>query len=90
MYTQDKITKGGEITAAGTFMIGDRQPFYIFIVATTDAASASAVMTGRIVYNKEDTPVPLVAGMWNPVVLSSAEITEDMLSNYRIFYGQEG
>lgn len=89
MYTQDKITRGGEITAAGRFSDGEK-PFYIFMVGKTDDSASTSVVTGTLVYGTGDTPFPLVAGIWNPVVFKAVEISQTLLENYRVFWGQEG
>lgn len=89
MYTQDKITKGGEIASTGRFD-RDGRPFYIFIAPKAENVNSVSIVTARPVYNDSDMPFPLTAGVWNPVVFSEVELTENDLSNYRIFWGEEG
>lgn len=89
MYTQDKITSGGEITSAGKFSIKEGFPFYLFAAPKTDTAGTVAIFNATLVYGKQGTPVPITAGMWGPVVFKEVEITSDLLSTYRIFWGKE-
>ena len=89
MYTQDKITRGGEVTAAGRFTRSDRA-FYLFIAPKAENVASVTVVTARLIYNTEDVPMPLTAGVWNPVVFSAVEVTEALISNFRVFWGEEG
>lgn len=89
MYTQDKITKGGEITSAGRFS-RDGHPFYLFISPKAETVDIVSTVTARPVYNDSDTPFPLMAGVWNPAVFTEVEITQNNIDNYRIFWGEEG
>lgn len=89
MYTNDKITNGGEITSEGRFS-RDGAPFYIFIAPKAENVNSVSVVTVRLIYGDADTAFPLTAGVWNPVVFSEVELTENDLSNYRIFWGEEG
>ena len=89
MYTQDKIIKGGEITASGKFSINGF-PFYLFISPKADTAASTIVVNAKLAYNDAPTDFPLISGVWNPVVLNEVEISEENLSDYRIFWGQEG
>ena len=63
MYTQDKITRGGEVTAAGRFT-SPGGSFYLFIAPKTENVDSVAAVTARLIYNNEDAPVPLTAGVW--------------------------
>lgn len=89
MYTQDKITRCSEITKAELFT-KDGAPFYLFIVPRAENVDAVTIITARLIYEDKNIVVPLVAGTWNPVVFRAAEISSDMLQNYRVFWGQEG
>lgn len=89
MYTQDKITRGGEVVAAGRFT-RDGGAFYLFIAPKAENVNSVAVVTAKLIYNAEDTPMPLTAGVWNPEVFSSVDLTEDLLSSFRVFWGEEG
>ena len=89
MYTQDKITRGGEVMAAGRFT-SPGGSFYLFIAPKTENVDSVAAVTARLIYNNEDAPVPLTAGVWNPVVFSAVEVTQDLLSSFRVFWGEEG
>lgn len=89
MYTDDKILKGGEITAAGAFSRDGNLPFYIFLTGRSEEAPVSTVMDAILKYGKSRQPFPLTVGMWNPVVFESVTVTSETLSSYRIFWGAE-
>ena len=89
MYTQDKITRGGEVASAGRFA-SPGGAFYLFIAPKAENVESVAVVTARLVYNKEDASVPLTAGVWNPAVFSAVELPQDLLASFRVFWGEEG
>lgn len=88
MYTQDKILRGGEITAQGTFTM-DGLPFYIFLMPKDDTETSLAVLTVQLPYNREETAFPFQPGIWNPVAVMSLDVTESDLTSWRIFWGSE-
>lgn len=88
MYTQDKILRGGEITAQGTFT-RDGLPFYVFLMPKEDMEATPAVLTVRLPYNREETAFPFQPGIWNPVAVTSLDVEASDLTSYRIFWGSE-
>ena len=89
MYLNDKINKGGEIKQQGDFF-NEGQPFYVFVMPITEEAASSVVINAKLSYNKEAIEFPFIANFWNPVVVNSINITQEILTNYRVFYGMEG
>ena len=89
MYTNDKILRGGEITVQGDFRHYGGQPFYIFLVPKTEEAAGIAVLNVLLTYGKETVSFPFIAGVWNPVVLDTLNVTAQNLTDYRIFWGAE-
>lgn len=89
MYTEDKILRGGEITAQGDFRHNGGQPFYLFLAPKHDEAKNIAILNTVLTYSREQVSFPFIAGVWNPVVLDAVSITAENLSNYRIFWGAE-
>ena len=89
MYTNDKITNGGEITSEGRFS-RDGAPFYIFIAPKAENVNSVTTFTVRLVYGEDDTAFPVTAGVWNPAVFSAIQLTGTDIANYRVFWGEEG
>lgn len=86
MAYEDKITRGGEITATGDF-ITEGGVFYIMLVPKTETAANATVLNVKLSDNAEPCEFPFVAGMWNPVVVNKVNIVQQNLTDYRIFYG---
>lgn len=86
MY-ENKIVKGGEITAQGAFK-SDSGAFYIMVVPKGDTASNVAMLDVKLSQNTNSIAYPFVAGVWNPVVVNSVNVKSADLSDYRIFYGE--
>lgn len=88
MYLNDKILRGAEITSQGVFD-NNGQPFYLFMIPKVETAGSSAVISAQPLMEKVSKDFPFSAGIWNPVVLNSVNLTAENLQNYRIFYGME-
>lgn len=86
MY-ENKIVKGGEITAQGVFESGSGA-FYIMVVPKSETASNVAMLDVKLSQNTNSIAYPFVAGVWNPVVVNSINVKSTDLSDYRIFYGE--
>lgn len=87
MTYEDKIVKGGEITAAGDFK-SESGAFYLMLVPKAEDAANVTVMDVKLSRNKSNSDFPFIAGMWNPVVCNSVNVKSSDLTNYRIFYGE--
>lgn len=87
MTYEDKIVRGGEITAAGDFKT-ENGAFYLMVVPKAEDASGIAVLTVKLSMNKEQVEYPFVAGTWNPVVCNAINVKSQDLASYRIFYGE--
>lgn len=89
MYRSDKITSIGSITTASVFGSPERS-FYLFFSPKTIDDIKVAIVNGRLVDDTSDKKIPVVPNEWNPMVFSSLDITEDILSKYDVFIGYEG
>ena len=86
MY-EDKIVRGGEITANGDFK-SPNGAFFIMPLPKSEDAAAAMTMTVKLSMNDTDTEYPFMAGIWNPVVINKVTIDGDILTIYRIFWGE--
>lgn len=84
MY-QNIITTVTEISEVSSFEITN--PFYVFLLPKSEDMANVVVTNGKPTYNNENTDLPLMSGLWNPIALNKIEITSEMISNYRIFIG---
>ena len=86
-YLDDKILRGGEITAQGEF--NEVSAFYIMLVPKgTDAASVG-ILSVKLSQLEDMVDFPFAVGMWNPVVVNKVNVKSSDLTNYRIFWGAE-
>ena len=86
-YLDDKILRGGEITAAGEF--NEDSAFYIMLVPKTTDASSVGILNVKLSQNEGLIDFPFAVGMWNPVVINKVNVKSSDLTNYRIFWGAE-
>lgn len=86
-YTNDKVIKGGEITAQGVF--GGNVAFYIMIVPKTVDAASVGILNVKLSQNDELIDYPFAVGVWNPVVVNVVNVKSTDLTSYRIFWGAE-
>lgn len=87
MY-QNIINKIEEVSEAKTF--SNINPYFVFLYPKeADSAMNVIVVEGTPTYQKpkEIVSFPLATMMWNPIALNNIVVTDDMLSNYRIFIG---
>lgn len=95
MY-ENIINKIEEITYSQT-VLNTINAFYVFIV-NNDGEQVTLITNGIPTYQGQRTsantprrvekvPVPLIPNVWNPIALTSLEITEEMITNNRIFLG---
>lgn len=91
MYLSDKITGKGEITKSGVFSMTPKGPFYLFLYPNAGTeVDSSIIQTGKLVGDTESGDCPLVVNTWNPLVFESVNITSEVLSSFRVFWGTEG
>lgn len=95
MY-ENIINKIEEITYSQT-VDNKYEPFYVFI-SNNDGEQITLITNGTPTYqgrggsantprSVKEVPVPLISNVWNPIALTSLEITEEMITNNRIFLG---
>lgn len=95
MY-ENIINKIEEITYSQT-VDNKYEPFYVFI-SNNDGEQITLITNGTPTYQGREgsantprrvneVPVPLISNVWNPIALTSLEITEEMITNNRIFLG---
>lgn len=85
-YLDNKILRGGEITAQGEF--NEVSAFYIMLAPKTTEAASVGILNVKLSQNDSLIDFPFAVGMWNPVVVNSVEVKSTDLQNYRIFYGE--
>lgn len=86
-YLNDKIIKGGEITAQGEF--NQISAFYIMLVPKSTDASSVGILNVKLSQNDELIDFPFSVGGWNPVVVNKVNVKSTDLTSYRIFWGAE-
>lgn len=86
-YLNDKILRGGEITAQGEFK--EVSAFYIMLVPKTTEAASVGILNVKLSQNDSLIDFPFAVGMWNPVVVNKVNVKEADLAGYRIFWGAE-
>ena len=86
MNFQDLIVKGGEITKAEIFKPEDKVCL-LMLVPKSESAASVAVLNVKLSGNKERIDYPFVVGAWNPVLINEANIVQQNLTDYRIFWG---
>lgn len=86
-YLDDKILRGGEITAQGEF--NEVSAFYIMLVPKTTDASSVGILNVKLSQLEDMVDFPFAVGMWNPVVINKVNVKSSDLNNYRIFWGAE-
>lgn len=86
-YLDDKILRGGEITAQGEF--NEVSAFYIMLVPKTTDASSVGILNVKLSQLEDMVDFPFAVGMWNPVVINKVNVKSSDLTNYRIFWGAE-
>lgn len=86
-YLDDKILRGGEITAQGEF--NEVSAFYIMLVPKTTEAASVGILNVKLSQNDSLIDFPFAVGMWNPVVVNKVNVKEADLTSYRIFWGAE-
>lgn len=84
-YLDDKILRGGEITAQGEF--NEVSAFYIMLVPKTTDASSVGILNVKLSQLEDMVDFPFAVGMWNPVVINKVNVKSSDLTNYRIFWG---
>lgn len=86
-YLDDKILRGGEITAQGEF--NEVSAFYIMLVPKTTEAASVGILNVKLSQNEDMVDFPFAVGMWNPVVVNKVNVKSEYLAKYRIFWGAE-
>ena len=86
-YLDDKILRGGEITAQGEFNVVSA--FYIMLVPKTTDAASVGILNVKLSQLEDMVDFPFAVGMWNPVVINKVNVKSSDLTNYRIFWGAE-
>lgn len=86
-YLDDKILRGGEITAQGEF--NEVSAFYIMLVPKTTDAASVGILNVKLSQLEDMVDFPFAVGMWNPVVVNKVNVKSSDLTNYRIFWGAE-
>lgn len=86
-YFDDKIFRGGEITAQGEF--SDAGAFYIMLVPKTTEASSVGILNVKLSQTDGLIDFPFAVGVWNPVVVNKVNVKSTDLTSYRIFWGSE-
>lgn len=87
MTYDDKIVRGGEILETTTFE-SPSGAFCLMLAPKTETASDIAILDVKLSQNDESLEYPFTVGTWNPIVVNSITVTEDNLTNYRIFWGE--
>lgn len=86
-YLDDKILRGGEITAQGEF--NEVSAFYIMLVPKGADAGSVGILNVKLSQNDGLIDFPFAVGVWNPVVVNKVNVKSSDLTNYRIFWGAE-
>lgn len=86
-YLDDKILRGGEITAQGEF--NEVSAFYIMLVPKSTDASSVGILNVKLSQLEDMVDFPFAVGIWNPVVVNKVNVKSEDLTNYRIFWGAE-
>lgn len=86
-YLNDKILRGGEITAQGEF--NEVSAFYIMLVPKSTDAASVGILNVKLSQLEDMVDFPFAVGMWNPVVINKVNVKSSDLTNYRIFWGAE-
>lgn len=86
-YLDDKILRGGEITAQGEF--NEVSAFYIMLVPKTTDAASVGILNVKLSQLEDMVDFPFAVGMWNPVVINKVNVQSADLTSYRIFWGAE-
>lgn len=86
-YLDDKILRGGEITAQGEF--NEVSAFYIMLVPKNTDAASVGILNVKLSQLEDMVDFPFAVGMWNPVVINKVNVKSSDLTNYRIFWGAE-
>lgn len=86
-YLDDKILRGGEITAQGGF--NEVNAFYIMLVPKNTDAASVGILNVKLSQLEDMVDFPFAVGIWNPVVVNKVNVKSEDLTNYRIFWGAE-
>lgn len=86
MNFEDLILKGGEITKAELFKPEDKVCL-LMLVPKSQEAQMCLFLNVKLSGNKERVDYPFVVGAWNPVLINEANIIQQNLTDYRIFWG---
>ena len=86
-YLDDKILRGGEITAQGEF--NEVSAFYIMLVPKSTDAASVGILNVKLSQLEDMVDFPFAVGMWNPVVVNKVNVKSSDLANYRVFWGAE-
>ena len=86
-YLDDKILRGGEITAQGEF--NEVSAFYIMLVPKSTDAASVGILNVKLSQMGGLIDFPFSVGVWNPVVVNKVNVKSSDLTNYRIFWGAE-
>lgn len=86
-YLEDKILRGGEITAQGEF--NEVSAFYIMLVPKGTDAGSVGILNVKLSQNEGLIEYPFAVGVWNPVVVNKVNVKTEDLTKYRIFWGAE-
>lgn len=76
-----------EITSVSMYKRLKDEPFYVYILPKASDSPTSTIVLGKCSYNKQEINIPLIANAWNPILISSLNVTQDLLNKYSIFIG---
>lgn len=88
MNTKGRIIDGGEITQEGYFGHNSER-FFIFLLPKS-AQYDNAVCVKVYIKTNKEVEMPMGVFLWNPVALRGINVTKELLSKYRVFWGAEG
>lgn len=84
---EDVIKYVEGVTATGNYVREYGESYYVYFLPKTSDAPTSFTITGKSFSNLADVTIPINANIWNPILISSMNITNDLLSKYSIFVG---
>lgn len=84
---EDVIKYVEQVTTAGNYVRESGESYYVYFLPKTSDAPTSLSLTGKSSFNSSDVIIPLNANAWNPILLISMNITNDLLAKYSIFIG---
>ena len=80
------LTKGGEIISRGSFTrVGS--PFFLMVCPKAPTNLNTTILNVKLKGQPEDCDFPFTLDVWNCAVLEKVVVTQELLEDYRFFWG---